>query len=136
MFVEAEREATTYELVERDLRALRVEEEPPGIAEDGRATDVRADDHVAEEQPGTDERFATVAGRDAHDGVVGRVEAEGGGGETVGDEVDPKQLHGDERLGHAEKDGQEDADDLSNVRRNYQTSQQLVIGYDGGYSLR
>lgn len=31
------------------------------------------------------------------------------GRESVGDEVDPEELDGDERLGHAEQDGEEDA---------------------------
>ena len=91
----------TYQLVERDLRAAGVEHEPPRVAGDRRDADVRPDDHVAEEQPLSDDGLAAVSWGHTHDAVVRRVEAESSGRQTVGDQVDPEQLHGDERLGHA-----------------------------------
>ena len=105
----------TYELVEGDLGAARVEEEPPGVSSDSRKADVGADDHVAEEQPLPDDGLTTVARVDTHDAVVRRVEAERGGGQTVGDQVYPKQLDGDQSLGHAEQHSQKDADNFADI---------------------
>ena len=102
---------------EGDSGPANVVHEPPGVASDGCNADVDSDDHVPSEQPRTDEALTAVPRRDAHDAVVGRVEAERGRWQTVRDQVDPKQLNGDERLGHAEEHRQEDADDLADVRR-------------------
>ena len=71
--------------------AALIEHEPPGVTRDRGDADVCADNHVAEEQPLPDDGFATVARVDTHDAVVRRVEAERGGGQTVGDQVYPKQ---------------------------------------------
>lgn len=51
--------------------------------------------------------------------MVGRVEPERGGGQTVGNEVDPKKLHREERFRHAKEDGKEDTVDSgeSSARR-------------------
>lgn len=46
-----------HQLVERDLGTSLVEHEPPSITEDCRAPYVDADNHVTEEQPGSNERF-------------------------------------------------------------------------------
>ena len=69
-----------------------------------------SDGHVSEEEPSTDEVLLGSAGRLVHDVQVGRVEAEGGGGQTVSDQVDPEQLDGDQGLGHAQRSRQEDTD--------------------------
>ena len=58
-------------------------------------------------------------GGDAHDAVVGRVETERGRRKRVRDEVNPKELHRNESLGHAQKYCQEDADDFTDVRGDY-----------------
>ncbi len=47
--------------------------------------------------------------------MVGRIEAESGGGKTIRDEIDPEELNGNEGFRHAEKDGKEDGDDFSDV---------------------
>ena len=65
-----------------------------------------------EEEPATDERLLGVPRRLVHDVKVGRVEAEGGGGQAVRHQVHPQQLHGDERLGHAQSGSQEDTHNL------------------------
>ena len=44
-----------------------------------------------------------------HDVKVGRVEAESGGREAIGDEVDPEQLHRDQGLWKTQGSRQEDA---------------------------
>lgn len=90
-----------YQLVEGDLRTLRVKHEPPGVAEYGGAADVGSNDHVSEEEPAADERLSAVSGGHSHNRVVGRIEAESGSGKTVGDQVHPEQLNWDESLGHA-----------------------------------
>lgn len=84
----------TYELIERDLRTPSIQGEPPRIAKYGGDSDVDTNDHVAEEQPFTNERLAAVAWRHPHDRVVWRVETKRSGWQTVGDEVDPKELDG------------------------------------------
>ncbi len=71
-----------------------------------------SDGHVSEEEPPGDERLAGVARRLVHDVEVGRVEAEGRGGQAVRHQVHPEQLHRDQRLRHAERRRQEDAHHL------------------------
>lgn len=70
-----------------------------------------------EEEPARDERIVLVTRGLVHDIFVRRIESEGGGGETVGDKVDPEQLHWDERLGKTQRGSQEDADNFTNVGR-------------------
>lgn len=106
----------TYQLPEGDLGTACVVDEPPGVASDRSNADIDADDHIPGEQPGSNEALTTVPRRNTHDAVVRGIEAESGRGKTVSDEVDPEQLDGDERFGHAQKHGQEYADDLANVR--------------------
>ena len=113
------------------MRALVVDEEPPGGSTDRGAADVDPDGHVAEEQPGADERLASATGRLVHDVKVGRVEPKGGGGEAVSDEVHPQQLYGDEGLGHAEGSREEDADDLADVGRDEVADELLHVVVDG-----
>jgi hypothetical protein len=103
------------QLVKGNLRASGVEHEPPRISKDRGGTNVRANNHVAEEQPTTDERLVTLARRTLHDVVVSWVEGQGGGRETVGDEVDPKKLDRDQGLRHAHGCGEEDGYDFANV---------------------
>lgn len=71
------RQKNTYQLMEGDLRSTGIEDEPPGVSEHGCTPDVDANDHVAEEEPRADKRFTAVPRRQAHDRVVGRIEAEG-----------------------------------------------------------
>ena len=52
---------STHELVKRYLWTSRIENKPPRVTEDGRTSDVHADDHVAEEQPFADEWLAAVS---------------------------------------------------------------------------
>ena len=100
------------ELVEGEVRSGGADHEPPGGGTDGGGADVGADGHVAEEEPAGDEAFVGAARRLVHDVQVGRVEAQGRGRQTVGDQVDPEQLDGDQRLGQAKGGRQEDGHHL------------------------
>ena len=120
----------TYQLPERDLWPALVEHEIPGIPAHCRDTDVRADDHVAEKQPAADQCLVPLPRRPAHDIVVRRVEAERSSGQTISDEVDPQQLHRDQRLGHAERRSQEDGNDLANVGRDQVPNELLGVVVD------
>jgi len=71
---------------------------PPSGRPDGGSSDVQADDHVTEKEPGRDERFLRRPRLLFHDVQVGRVEAQRGGRQTVGDQVDPQQLDGNQRF--------------------------------------
>merc|ERR1711862_391861 len=51
-------------------------------------------------------------------------------GETVGHQVDPQQLDGDQGLGQAEGGGQEDADDLADVGGDQVSDELLHVGVD------
>ncbi len=123
-------------LPEVDLGSGRVVHEPVCCSSDGGEANVGADGQVPEEQPGGDQGLVLgpgqkktliksivnrpvgcAPGRLGHDVEVRRIESEGGGWKAVGDEVDPKELNGDECLGEAEGGGQEDGDDLANVGR-------------------
>ena len=107
----------THQLVERNLRSARVEEEPPSVAKDGCTPDVGANDHVSEEEPLAHEWFPAVSRWVTHDRMVWRVEAQCSRGKAVGDKVDPEKLDGDESLRHAEEHSEEDGDDFANVGR-------------------
>ena len=80
----------TYELIPGDLWASLIKHEPPGISEDGGASNVKADNQVSEEQPFPNERFPAISGRDSHDLVVRRVETQCCGGQTVRDQINPE----------------------------------------------
>ena len=67
-----------------------------------------SDCHVAEEEPASYETFLGVARSLLHNVKVRWIEAEGGGGQAVGDEVHPQQLYRDQSLRHAESGRQED----------------------------
>eukprot|EP00160_Parvularia_atlantis_P015994 Unigene4852_Nuclearia_a/m.14845 Unigene4852_Nuclearia_a/g.14845 ORF Unigene4852_Nuclearia_a/g.14845 Unigene4852_Nuclearia_a/m.14845 type:complete len:366 (+) Unigene4852_Nuclearia_a:2-1099(+) len=105
------------ELVEGHVWPVLVEHEPVDVPAHGGQADVGADDDVAEEEPAIDDRLVGLARRLHHDVQVGRVEAQRRCRQAVRNEVDPEQLDGDERLGRAEQNGQEDADDLTDVGR-------------------
>ena len=109
---EMERRDATDQLVVVELRSAVVYGEPPGGRAYRRSTDVAADRHVAEEEPVADERLPGAARRLVHDLQVGRVEAERGRRQPVGDQVHPEQLDRDQSFGHAERRRQEDADHL------------------------
>ena len=108
----AQRRRSTDQLVVVELGTAVVHGEPPGGRADGCRSDVAADRHVAEEEPVADERFLGAARRLVHDLQVGRVEAERGRRQAVRHQIDPQQLDRDQRLGHAERRRQEDADHL------------------------
>src|SRR4051794_31760407 len=97
----------THQVVEADLGALLGEHEPPRVTTNRCDTDVSANDHVAEEQPASNERLIPLPWGALHHVMVLGIETKGGGGKTVGDKVDPEQLHGDECLGHTHGSGQE-----------------------------
>lgn len=102
-------------MVVRDLRSRIVVHEPPSVARNGRDPNVNPNRHITEEEPAADQGLSRVAGRTTHDRRVGGVEAERSGGKTIRDEVHPEELNGNERLGHAEEDSQEDATIISSV---------------------
>lgn len=110
-------EYRTYEFVPRDLRPSLVKHEPPGVSKDGSATNIRAHDKVSEEEPLADQRLGRVSRRGSHDGMVGSVEAQGGGGQSISDQVDPQELDRDQRFGHTEEDGEEDPKKRTKLRR-------------------
>ena len=97
-----------YQLVVVELGSAMVDCEPPGGSTDSGAADVDTDSHVSEEQPSADEGFLGAAGHLEHDVQIRGVEAEGGGGQTVSDQVDPQQLYGDQGFRHTKGSGQED----------------------------
>lgn len=119
------------ELVKGDLRPGGVEHEPPCVTADGGGANICANDHVAEEEPAGDEGLVALAGLALHDVVVGGVEGEGGGGQAVGDEVDPEELDGDKCFGHAHGGGEEDGDDLTNVGGDEVPDELLRVVVDG-----
>ena len=123
------------ELVEGDLGSFGVEHEPPCVAEDCCAADVDANDHVAEEEPATNEGFIAFAGRAAHDIVVWRVERQRCGGEAIGDKVDPEKLDGDQGFRHAKGGGEEDGDDFADVGLDEVADELLRVVVDGAAFL-
>lgn len=89
---------------ETQCQACRVETQPARAltSEHRGCSNVRANDHVSEEQPSADQRLFRRARRAAHDVGIGRVEAQSRRGQSIGNEIDPKKLHWDQSFGHAE----------------------------------
>ena len=106
----------TYQLVVVQLWALLVRGEPPGGSTDGGGADITADSHVTEEEPAADEGLSRATRRLLHDVQIGWVEAEGGGGQAIRDQVNPEQLYGDQGLGHSQGSRQEDTYNLQTMR--------------------
>ena len=117
----------TYQLVEADFRAVFVEHEPSSVATNSCQTDVCSNNHVSEEEPAADKRVVTLSRRTVHDIVILGVEAERSSGKTVGDQVDPKKLDGNQSLGHADGSSEEDRDNLANVRRDQVADELLSV---------
>lgn len=104
------------QLVVRKVRASRADHVPPGSSTNSAGTDVGTDGHVTEEEPASDQALRGATWRLVHDVQVGGVEAEGSGGQTVSNQVDPEELHGDQSFGQAEGSSQENTHNLQIVR--------------------
>jgi len=117
-------------LVVVELRSLLIVSEPPGSSTDSRSSDVSSDGHITEKQPRADEGLSGVTWWLVHDLEIWGVESEGGGGQTICDEVDPEKLYGDEGLWHTESGCQEDTDDLTNVGRDEVADELLHVVVD------
>merc|ERR1712066_1058108 len=112
------------------MGASGIVEEPPTGGTNSGGTDIHTDGHVPEEQPGGDQGLVGATGRLVHDVEIRRVEGEGGGGQTVSDQVDPEKLNRDQGLRQAKGGGKEDADDLTNVGGNQVADPMLHVGID------
>merc|ERR1712131_411355 len=121
--------------VEGDLGALIVIHEPIGSSGNGGSTHISANDHVSEEQPSGDEGLLGGTGFAAHDVEIGGVEAQGGGGETISNQVDPQELDGDQSLGQTQGSGKEDTDDLANVGGDEVSDELFHVVVDGSALL-
>lgn len=73
------------------------------------ARSLTANSQVSEEEPAGNERFLGVARGFTHDVQIGRVEAKSCSWETVCHQVNPQQLHRDQRLRESQSSGQENA---------------------------
>ena len=104
-----------------------VAEVPHTEGPDGREANVDTDDEVAEQDPGGDEVLVRAPGRLLHDVGVAGVEAQGGRGGAIGDEVHPEELHGDQALGKVQGGCEEDRRDLSDVGRDHVADEGLSI---------
>ena len=122
-------------LPEGHLGTGGVQEEPVGRGTNGGSTNIDTNDHVSEEQPGSDEGLVGSPGWFVHDVEVGGVEGESSGGQAVSDEVHPQQLDGDQSLGEAESGGQENTDNLADVGGDQVTDELLHVGVDGAALL-
>mmetsp|Transcript_9831 Transcript_9831/g.22447 ORF Transcript_9831/g.22447 Transcript_9831/m.22447 type:complete len:220 (-) Transcript_9831:2458-3117(-) len=118
------------QLAEGHERALRIHAHPPHVAPDRRDPHVDARHQIPGEHPPVNELLVSPARRERHDSWLCGVEGEGGGGEAVGDEVDPEEGDGAEHLGEAEEHGQEDADDLADVGGDEVADERLGVGVD------
>lgn len=98
----------TDQLVVVELWALVVDEKPPGSRPDGGAAHISSDSQVTEEEPAWDQGVGGAARWAGHDVQVRGVEAKSGSWQTVGDQINPEQLHWDQSLGQTECSSQED----------------------------
>ncbi len=100
---------STYQLIECDLWPFIVEHEPPGGSCNCGYAHINPNGEVPEEEPATDERVPGGTRRLLHYVHVRWVEAKSGGRQSIGDQVDPEQLHGNEGLGKSQSSRQKDA---------------------------
>lgn len=105
------------QLVVGHLGSSGADEVPPGRSTDRGGADVGSDGHVTEEQPSGDETFSGATRRLVHDVQIGGVEAEGGGGKTISDQVHPQELHGDQSLRETQSGSQENTHNLNTSKQ-------------------
>mmetsp|Transcript_22265 Transcript_22265/g.52917 ORF Transcript_22265/g.52917 Transcript_22265/m.52917 type:complete len:390 (-) Transcript_22265:1634-2803(-) len=104
--------------------------EPEDEDSDRRKTNVNSDDHVTEEHPVVNEGIVFSTGWLEHNVRIGRIEPKGGGGRTVGDQVDPQQLNRNKSFGTPDGRREKDRQNLSNVGRNHVPDEGLHVGVD------
>merc|ERR1719483_896572 len=95
------------ELVPAHLGSGGVIQKPIGGATDSGNTDVDTNHHVTEKQPLCDQSLFGGPWWFVHDVQVRGVEPEGGGGQAIGDQVDPQKLYGNQSLGQTKSGSQE-----------------------------
>ena len=98
----------SHQLVECDLGTSTVNSKPPGRCGNSGHAHIHPDDEVAEEEPAGDEGVLDRARRLLHDVHLWRVEPEGSGWQSIGDQVHPQQLDWYEGLGQPQSCRQED----------------------------
>ncbi|KAK5624686.1 hypothetical protein RRF57_000401 [Xylaria bambusicola] len=81
------------QFIEGDLGSFRVVHEPPGVTTDSSKANIGANNQVAEEEPASNKSLITLTWPSPHDVVVGGVEGQCSGWETVRDKVYPQQLN-------------------------------------------
>mmetsp|Transcript_48327 Transcript_48327/g.115008 ORF Transcript_48327/g.115008 Transcript_48327/m.115008 type:complete len:397 (+) Transcript_48327:380-1570(+) len=118
------------QLLQRHHRPRRVPAVPPDIRPHRRHTHVGAGEEVAAEHPRVDQLLVAPPGGAVHDPGFSGVEGEGGRGEPVRHEVHPQQRHRRQHLREAEDDGEEDADNLSDVARDQVPDKRLGVSVD------
>ena len=109
---------------------LRIEHKPPSITTNRSNADVSTDYHISEEQPTAHERFISLPWRTLHHVMVWRIETECGSRESIGYQIYPKKLNGNECFRHACGGGQEDGDNFANVRGDEITNELLGVAVD------
>jgi len=72
---------------------------PVSEDQDSSQTDISTDNEVSDKNGRSDDGFIVSSGGLVHDIWVRRVEGEGGGRETISDEINPKELDGIETIG-------------------------------------
>mmetsp|Transcript_38300 Transcript_38300/g.81772 ORF Transcript_38300/g.81772 Transcript_38300/m.81772 type:complete len:274 (-) Transcript_38300:2083-2904(-) len=94
-------------------------------------SNVDANDHVAEEDPGGDEAVVGASGKLLHDVRIRGVESQRRGWGSISDEVNPEELHRDESLWQAQRGREEDGSDLPDVGRYEVADERLHVVVDG-----
>ena len=82
-----------------------------------------------------DEGLVSLSGLSAHNVMIRGVEGQSSGRETVGNEIDPEKLNGNQGLGHSQGGCQEDRHNLTNVGRAEVTDELLGVVVDGSTFL-
>ncbi|GBE60675.1 hypothetical protein BOVATA_021680 [Babesia ovata] len=108
---------------------------PPYERSYSRDPDVQPDDDVPQEGPAVDELFIIAPWRLLHHFMVRRVEAESGGWQTIGDQVDPQQFDRHHTLWYTHSSGQEYGCNLTYVAGNEVPDERLHVRVDASAFL-
>lgn len=101
---------------EGDLGALSVVKEPPDITKDCSRANIGTDNHIPEKKPAANKRFIALPRGSSHNIMVRRVKGQSSGRQTIGYQVDPEKLHGNQSFRHTKGGSEENRHNLTNVR--------------------
>lgn len=92
------------------------EEVPVDEDSNSGCSDIKTNDAVSDQDPSADKVIIGSSWWSSHDINIGGIETESSSWWSIGDEVNPEKLNGGESFWDTEHGGEEDGENLTNVR--------------------